>query len=533
MSLNSSSRGGGGGSFAAVAFVGFMLFASEGQAGEKFFPARANGVPKSYGVTLLRPVASSTPEILIGAVGGRLGYVYRRVLNGFEAELSEWQAERLARHPLVKNVVQETYLEDPVSYTLPHCYEDFDTNTRALPPLPGPGNPVPQQALSCADPAPGGDCIDNWGIDRIDQVGLPRDEEFSYRQSSGNVKVFVVDRGVAASNREFEDAAAVSRVEEGVDTNDCTNFPSDCPPGNVPCEHLTSTATGHGTHVGGILGGRTFGLARDVEIVPVKALCPGYSTGHFKRALEWILLNHPPSSPTAVVNLSGMNAFCYADPSCTDGTQLREAVVNLASRDNLLLVQSAGNQSFLALPDPPGGYNGLISACDYTFGDEARYSDPADAAAISRILVAAGSDENDGLWRTDSEDEYGHPIGSNVGACVDVFSPAAHIVSAYSPRDPGSSDPDEVVCQLSGTSMSAPHVSGVAAMILQNSPTMTSTALRTMILNWAERGALETNPGDPNYIGAGSPNLLLHWDPSAISRDGFETGDLRLWSVSP
>ncbi len=174
----------------------------------------------------------------------------------------------------------------------------------------------------------------------------------------------------------------------------------------------------------------------------------------------------------------------------------------------------------------------MVSACDYTFGDEARYSDPAEFAAISRILVAAGSDENDGLWRSEFG-ENGHPIGSNVGECIDVFSPAAHIVSAYFPLNPGSDDPDEIVCQLSGTSMAAPHVSGVAAMILQNTPTMNSAALKTMILNWTERDALESNSTDPNYIGAGSPNLLLHWDPSAISRDGFETGDMRLWSVSP
>ncbi len=173
----------------------------------------------------------------MGTLGGRLGYVYRRVLNGFEAELTEYQAERLARHPLVKSVVQETYLYDQVSYTLPHCYEDFDTNTRTLPPLPGPGNPAPQQTLDCADPAPGGDCIDNWGVDRVDQYGLPRDEEFNYRQASGNVKVFVVDRGVARDNREFDDASGTSRVAPGIDTA-CSSFPDNCNPGDVPCEAL-------------------------------------------------------------------------------------------------------------------------------------------------------------------------------------------------------------------------------------------------------------------------------------------------------
>jgi len=142
----------------AVVF-GLVLIPSAGQAERKFFPASANGVPGRYGVALmLGQTASAAPE-LVGSVGGRLGYIYRHIFNGFEAELTESQALRLSRHPWVKSVVQERYLDDPVSYTLPHCYQGFDTNVRPLPPLPGPGDPVPQQSLDCADPAPGGDCI--------------------------------------------------------------------------------------------------------------------------------------------------------------------------------------------------------------------------------------------------------------------------------------------------------------------------------------------------------------------------------------
>lgn len=489
------------------------LLPSVGQAEERFFRAPANGVPGSYGVVLAaRPTASTEAE-LVSSVGGRLGYINRHVLDGFQAELTEYQAERLSRHPWVESVVQEMYLTDPVSYTLPHCYEDFDTNTRALPPLPGPGNPVRQQTLDCDDPAPGGDCIDNWGVDRVDQYGLPRDETFSYRQAAGSVRVFVIDTGVAWSNREFNDAAGLSRVLSGIDA-DCDTFPS-CAPGNVPCSG-TWVGKGHGTHVAALIAGRTFGLARDAEILPIKALCPDYSTAEFKLALDAVLSLHSPAAPTAVVNLSGLNHDpCLYDPDCPSGTQVRDAVISVASRDNVLLVQSAGNQSG-------------SDACNHTWGDEDRYSDPDDARAIARIVIAAGSDENDGRWRTEPGD-YGHPLGSTIGRCVDVFAPAAHVASAFYPVDPDPFDPDEVVCQLSGTSLAAPHVSGVAAMILENSPHMSSEALRTMILNWAVPDVLDSNPGSYNYIGDNSPNLLLHWDPSAILRDGFETGDVRLW----
>lgn len=129
--------------------------------------------------------------------------------------------------------------------------------------------------------------------------------------------------------------------------------------------------------------------------------------------------------------------------------------------------------------------------------------------------------------------ELGAPIESTIGECVDIFAPASHIDSAFYPVDPGPFDPDEAVCQLSGTSMAAPHVSGVAAMILHDYPSLNAEQLRSLILNWAVRGVLQSNPGDPNYIGDGSPNLLLHWDPTDLLRDGFETGDFRLWAVTP
>jgi len=258
-------------------------------------------------------------------------------------------------------------------------------------------------------------------------------------------------------------------------------------------------------------------LARDVEIFPIKALCSDYSTAEFKKALDAVLIFHSPAAPTAVVNLSGLNEdTCFYDLDCPSADQLRAAVISVASRENILFVQSAGNS--------PSG----TDACGRSWGDEDRYPDPGDAAAIARIVIAAGSDENDGRWRTEPGD-YGHPLGSTIGRCVDVFAPAAHVASAFYPVDPDPFDPDEVVCQLSGTSLAAPHVSGVAAMILENSPHMSSEALRTMILNWAVPDVLDSNPGSYNYIGDNSPNLLLHWDPSAILRDGFETGDVRLW----
>ncbi len=286
---------------------------------------------------------------------------------------------------------------------------------------------------------------------------------------------------------------------------------------------------GHGTHVAAMLGGRTFGLAKLVNIYPVRALCTTYNTGHIKQALDLVAQVHSPFQPTAVVNISGLNGLedCEYNPDDDEcDHQIFEAIIELAKRDNIFIVQSAGNQSFV-------GSSGRVDACVRTFGDEAIFDgvtpeEIANRVAVSRIVVAAGSDEFDGLWRWETGD-YGSSMGSNVGRCVDVFAPAAHIVSAFFPYEADEEDADQAVCQLSGTSMAAPQVSGVAAMILSVTPNICPEGLKAAILRSAERGVLETNSADPNYIGAGSPNLLVHWDPNIVMLDGFECADLSAW----
>ncbi len=78
--------------------------------------------------------------------------------------------------------------------------------------------------------------------------------------------------------------------------------------------------------------------------------------------------------------------------------------------------------------------------------------------------------------------------------------------------------------------MAAPHVSGVAAMILDQYPNLPSRVLKWAVINWATPGILETNSGDRYYIGTGSPNRMLYWSERSVFADRFESGDFRLWN---
>jgi subtilisin family serine protease len=182
------------------------------------------------------------------------------------------------------------------------------------------------------------------------------------------------------------------------------------------------------------------------------------------------------------------------------------AVLDLVQIPTVLLVQSAGNQSCYGT----GACGSLINACDYTFGDESIYESDPDLyeAVAGRILVAGGSDEFDGRWTNRNGDPgvppgTSNPPGSNGGECIDIFAPAAHILSASNLANNG-------YCHLSGTSMAAPHVVGIAARILQGEPDLPAADLKQAILEEGLVGMLQSNPSHPNYIGPGAPNLVLH-----------------------
>jgi serine protease len=171
---------------------------------------------------------------------------------------------------------------------------------------------------------------------------------------------------------------------------------------------------GHGTHVAGTIGGSKYGVAKNVKLIPVRVFgCSGgTSTANVVAAMNWVVSDHASSVP-AVVNMSlGGGA-----DSTTDA-----AVTRLVA-DGVVTVVSAGNFA----------------------GNSCNYSP---ARAPSAITVGSST-------TVDKDSDF-----SNIGSCVDVFAPGSNIISAWI----GSAS---ATATLSGTSMAAPHVAGVAAMILQ------------------------------------------------------------------
>jgi subtilisin family serine protease len=212
--------------------------------------------------------------------------------------------------------------------------------------------------------------------------------------------------------------------------------------------------SGHGTHVAGTIGGNTYGVAKRVTLHGVKVLdCRGSgSWSGVIEGIEWAIKDIESHGQPAVANLSLGGGYSQ---SVDIATAKLAAVATV--------VVAAGNNN--------------ANACSYS---------PASTPAAVTVAASTSTDQKAGF--------------SNFGSCVDLFAPGDKILSTY---------PGNTTSTLSGTSMAAPHVAGVAALLLQPSPqqpalaALTTTDLGETLQGCATAGTISNPP-------AGTPNLLLH-----------------------
>jgi aqualysin 1 len=223
----------------------------------------------------------------------------------------------------------------------------------------------------------------------------------------------------------------------------------------------TDDCNGHGTHVAGTVGGTTWGVAKKVTLVPVRVLdCNGSGTNSGVIAgVDWVA--GAGFKPTSVANMS-----LGGGASSTLDTAVRNAGAKVT------MVVAAGNSN--------------ANACNYS-----------PAREPSAITVGATTS-------TDARSSF-----SNFGKCLDLFAPGSSITSAVSTSD-------TATATWNGTSMAAPHVAGVAALVLQGAPSSTPAQVTAAILDGVTLGKVTS-------AGTGSPNRLLYSMVAAGGDSG--TGD--------
>ncbi|MCS3861702.1 subtilisin family serine protease [Salinibacter ruber] len=225
---------------------------------------------------------------------------------------------------------------------------------------------------------------------------------------------------------------------------------------------------GHGTHVAGIIGATRDnsigidGVARGVRLMSVRAVPNGDERDKdVANAIRYAVDNGAD-----VINMSFGKSY-------SPHKGVVDAAVQYADSMGVLMIHAAGND----------GAN-----VDSTDNFPSPYY--ADGGRAQRWIEVGASSWEGGEKLAASFSNYG-------AERVDVFAPGHSIYSTV---------PDNAYERNDGTSMAAPMVSGLAALIMAHYPSLTASDVRTIILETATpyRNRTVARPGDGETVPFGT-----------------------------
>ncbi|HJR06318.1 MAG TPA: S8 family serine peptidase [Pyrinomonadaceae bacterium] len=325
----------------------------------------------------------------------------------------------------------------------------------------------------------------------------------------GDFSVLVIDSGVDATHDDLKLGQTVVQnvqVLTGTDTVEEGYTPVTVLE-NVP---NTDQTVGHGTHCAGIIGGtgarsggKYAGVAPGAKVIGA-GLGAGLFVLNAVGAWEWGLANQYNYNIKIVSNSYG--SFAAFDP---------DNPINIASRaayDNGITVVFAGANS------GPGKntYNKYAKA-PWVIGVAAGTKEGGLASFSSR-----GTPADERLSNSDPLDDFDAPTITAPGTGREFESNAAKFSAAYvSTRSTsnlvanGAADDAELApgeipfyTQISGTSMAAPYVAGVVALMLDADPSLQPDEIKQIITETATR-----MPGYADHeVGAGYINAYAAVD---------------------
>ena len=278
-------------------------------------------------------------------------------------------------------------------------------------------------------------------------VRLPQAWEIT--TGSPDVIVAVIDTGILAGHPDIDEDRLVDGYDFISDPDislDGDDVPDDDP--EDPGDELEGGSSFHGTHVAGTIGAATnnligvAGIARGCKIMPLRALGSGGGlASDIRQAIYYAagLENKSGKKPTRradIINLSlGGTSF----------SELDQQAITAAREAGVIIIAAAGNHA-ASIPMYPAAYDGVVS------------------------VSAVGADKQLAPY-------------SGFGSTVDIAAPGGnmsrdydgdgHLDGVLSTSGDDSVTPTRMVYHFSqGTSMAAPHVAGVAALMKSIEPAL-------------------------------------------------------------
>ncbi|KAF2203614.1 subtilisin-like serine protease-like protein PR1A [Delitschia confertaspora ATCC 74209] len=268
-----------------------------------------------------------------------------------------------------------------------------------------------------------------WGLGRISHV-TKGSTSYVYDTSAGaNTCAYIIDTGIYTAHPEFEGRATWLANYAGDGDN--------------------TDGNGHGTHVAGTVGSKTYGVAKKTKLYAVKVLDADGSGSN--------------SGVIAGINYAAND---QKTRSCPNG-----AVANMSLGGS----KSTAVNSAAASAVSAGLFMAVAAGND---GANAANYSPASEATVCTV---GATDVNDKIASF-----------SNYGSVVDIFAPGVNILSTWNNGNTNT---------ISGTSMATPHIAGLGAYLLGLEGKKTPAALCSRIQTLANKNKITGVPsGTVNYL---------------------------------